>query len=616
MTVTGRLGNILKSYAALVKQMEESGGVLAYSDSAAIIASTPTTSNVLAMDTSTGDYYYWDGTEWKKATFQTSEELRKLRNISSNILESINILSMASNTIGGSVNDLYDEVNDLQELNKILSTTVERRSSNLLMSVSLLSNTLENLVLKIDDSYIDNGSFNDDRLNLLMLTSQLLNRLKGLEDFDPASVLTKADVASIGGGNLESLSGSFALPKPSSIVHIDLTADSVPGAKEDAPVNATVVITADGAVFSSKCQISVQGATSASYPKKNLNMDLFTSDFSDSVELKIGDILPHDTWVYKANWVDATQVRNLSSYRLWQQFQEARSGWPKFDIDNTYVGKSGKDGFPTGATACPVGYPCVTYINGEFYGIGTIAVGKKRKNYNLAKNNPTQIQVDIGNWFDISKFSDNYTTNAELKAPSKPTDATVSALAGWDSFASMSPMDFASNIGTYTDKNNLIDFYLFTTLIAAADLVNPGEDNLIKNLQFVTWDGTKFFFMPYDLDTVVGNNWAGGYSYAPADHIPWCVGSFWENVRAVYGDAIKSRYKDLRDKGVIDNGNIYSLVTEIMNKYSADLFSAEVKKWSATNPALPFISNNGREQIINWYSARIAALDTYFTYTA
>lgn len=122
--------------------------------------------------------------------------------------------------------------------------------------------------------------------------------------------------------------------------------------------------------------------------------------------------------------------------------------------------------------------------------------------------------------------------------------------------------------------------------------------------------------MPYDLDTVVGNNWAGGYSYAPADHIPWCVGSFWENVRAVYGDAIKSRYKDLRDKGVIDNGNIYSLVTEIMNKYSADLFSAEVKKWSATNPALPFISNNGREQIINWYSARIAALDTYFTYTA
>ena len=616
LSVTGRLGTLLKSYAALVKQMEESGGVLAFSDYDTLIATTPDTNNVLAMDAATGDYYYWTNSEWKKATYQTNEELRNLRNNSSDFLEAINILSRASAIIGNAVNDLNDSVTALQSENKDISSEAEKRQSDFLTSIFVLSKTMQNLAIKIEAEYVDKLDFSGDRLNLLMLTSQLLTRLQGLDSFDPATVLTKADVADIGGGNNQSLTGSFALPKPTSIVHIDLTADSIPGAKEDPPVNATVVLTVDGAVYSGKCQISVQGATSAAYPKKNLNMDLTTSDFSDSVELKIGDILPHDTWVFKANWVDATQVRNLSSYRLWQQFQGARSGWPKFDIDNTYVGKLGEDGFPTGATACPVGYPCVTYINGAFYGIGTIAVGKKRKNYNLPKNKPTQIQVDIGNWFDISKFSDNYTTNAELKAPSKPTDATVAALQKWDAFAAMSSADFTTHINTYTDKNNLIDFYLFVTLIAAADLVDPGNDNLIKNFQFVTWNGVKFFFMPYDLDTVVGNNWAGGYSYAPTDNIPWCVGSFWDNVRTAYGTAIKARYKDLRDKGVISNDNIYNLVTDIQNKYSADLFSAEVKKWTATDPALPFVSSNGREQILNWYSARIAALDTYFAYTA
>lgn len=607
---------IEQEWEAFKTAYQDNGGVLAFANSGTLTAYTPSVSNVLAQATDTGIYYYWDGSAWNKAKFQPNSNLRDLRNISSNMLEAISILTKTTGDIGDSVNTLNTDVSVLQATSKTLTTNLERRSSDLLTSIAVLANTLESLTMSIDTSYVGVTAFDNDRLNLLMLTSQLLNKLQGLDSFDPASVLTKADVADIGGGNNQSLTGSFALPEPSSIVHIDLTADSIPGSKTDDPVNATVVLTVDGAVYSGKCQISVQGATSAAYPKKNLNMDLTTSDFSDSVDLKIGDILPHDTWVFKANWVDATQVRNLSSYRLWQQFQAARSGWPKFDIDNTYVGKLGADGFPTGATACPVGYPCVTYINGEFYGIGTIAVGKKRKNYNLPKNKPTQIQVDIGNWFDISKFSDNYTTNAELKAPSKPTDATVASLKGWDNFASMAQSDFASNISKYTDKNNLIDFYLFTTLIGAADLINPGNDNLVKNFQFVTWDGTKFFFMPYDLDTVVGNNWAGGYSYGPTDRIPWCVGSFWDNVRAVYGDAIKARYTVLRNKGVIDNDNIYNLVTDIQNKYSADLFNAEVAKWSTTNPALPFVSSNGREQILNWYSARIAALDTYFTYTA
>ncbi|MGK6640611.1 hypothetical protein ACKVB0_026955 [Klebsiella pneumoniae] len=64
---------------------------------------------------------------------------------------------------------------------------------------------------------------------------------------------------------------------------------------------------------------------------------------------------------------------------------DSRRGWPKRDIDNCYVGKVGPDGLPTGARAHPIGYPAVLYVNDAFYGIGTLAVGKKKENYNILK---------------------------------------------------------------------------------------------------------------------------------------------------------------------------------------------------------------------------------------
>ncbi|MGK2425324.1 CotH kinase family protein, partial [Klebsiella pneumoniae] len=88
-------------------------------------------------------------------------------------------------------------------------------------------------------------------------------------------------------------------------------------------------------------------------------------------------------WVFKANWIDHTNLRNLMSYHLWERMMASRDGWPKRDIDNYYVGKTGLDEMDTRATGYPVGYPCVMYINGDFYGTGALAIGKKKENYNI-----------------------------------------------------------------------------------------------------------------------------------------------------------------------------------------------------------------------------------------
>ncbi|WP_130940481.1 CotH kinase family protein [Klebsiella pneumoniae] len=522
----------------------------------------------------------------------------------------------ALSVIDNAVNNCGLNIADAVKNYDLITNASEKRASEIYTAIAVVVNTLENLSILLDKNYTTIPSMNEDRLNLLMLSSRLLQILEGLDGFDPNAVLTRADIDEVGGGEYETIAGIFSYPEPTSLVTIDLTADKIPASKAEGDVNATAVITLDGSVFSSRCKISVQGASSASYPKKNLNLEFFDKTFDNNIELKIGGLRPHDTWVYKANWVDSTQCRNLMCYRLWQAFQASRSGYPKYDIDATYVGKKGMDGFPTGATAVPAGYPCVMHINGEFYGIGTFLIGKKRDNYNLKKDSPLQIQLDISQWILLNSMSTNYqdANLLEFKAPKTVTAETVAALSSWDAFAGAGITDFAAQVDKKLDKQNLIDFYLFVTFISAADLIHNSSDNLIKNVQLVTWNGTKWFFMPYDLDTVFGNNWAGGYSYKPAENLPWCVGSFWDNVRTVYGNDIAARYKELRDKKIISVDWVYDMSTHIQMRYPAGAYKNELAKWSVTTPALPYFSNNGRDQLVTWAKARIAAMDTYFNY--
>ncbi|MDQ5603943.1 spore coat protein CotH, partial [Klebsiella pneumoniae] len=81
------------------------------------------------------------------------------------------------------------------------------------------------------------------------------------------------------------------------------------------------------------------------YAKKNLSFDLFSDDTrEEEVKLAIGDVLPHETWVYKANWIDTTHVRNTMSYSLWEQVVQSRKTWPKREVESVFVGKFGEDG--------------------------------------------------------------------------------------------------------------------------------------------------------------------------------------------------------------------------------------------------------------------------------
>ena len=409
------------------------------------------------------------------------------------------------------------------------------------------------------------------------------------------------------------------VPRPGRIVRLDFyTEDTLPTQKNESnPILAYGKIRAnfDGVEIYKYATLEVQGASSAIYPKKNWTIAFFKdAEYSKEYEFRIGNLVPHSEYVFKANWIDATHCRNIVSNRLWEQFIQARSGYPKrecevaFDATDTDV----MHRIDTGALCHVEGFPCVLYINGEFYGIGDFNIGKKRANYNLNKSSATQVQMQAEQHIDFLNFEKS-TTKWEIRNPKNGTFNSVEPIvAPW--FASNDPTDadFKTNFPTTHDLQNAIDYLIFIEMLYADDCVD-------KNFQLTTWDGEKFYLLPYDLDTTFNLWWDGSKYTDPSDpsvvhstnNVTQSAMDFWDGFLDAYQTEIATRYSELKAKGVISVDNIYNLCTELTRKYGKDLFQKEQTKW----PTIPSNTqiHTSVPQILDWVEERITWMDSHFT---
>lgn len=518
-----------------------------------------------------------------------------LQNLIDGNTSAISSTSLGLQTVVTLISDITNIVNiNYSEYEKTSVKTLDNENS-----VTALSVAIQTLVFAFNEyvSSTDDYFSEEKKLERLFLVEQLIAEFASSNSESGSSALIKVENA-------------IVFEKPNNIIRIDFSGDLIPAGKGTVK-KSEVTLTIDGAVYKTFGTYEVQGNGSVQYPKKNLTFGFFTDDsYVNSQTIKIGAVIPHDEWVFKANYIDSTHVRQMSSYMLWSQVMQSRDLWPQRDIDNSYAGKIGLDAIDTGALGHPIGYPCVVYFNGDYYGIGTFQIGKKRANYNIPKNSPKMIQAEPdGQNIDITDW-----TNAaiEIKAPSKPNTDTAAAFLAWDTFAQSSQADFTANIATYTNKQNIIDYYLLVQFLAATDCVGA-------NFNFVTWDGTRWYFMPYDLDSVYGLEVTGtvilntvNQSMTEFSRPRQQSKDFWKKVEIAYATDINKRYAQLRNQQIFSVKNILKNIRELNDKYTADLFKAEYAKW----PALPSLNITNTEQIATWVKARLVYLDSKFSYTA
>lgn len=401
---------------------------------------------------------------------------------------------------------------------------------------------------------------------------------------------------------------NYIFGKPSGLIEINYETTQLPlPTAKGTVLQGQITINIDGQILKCYSTLEVQGSGSTAYPKKNWTFALYSdSALSQQINLSIGNTLLQQEWVFKANYTDKAQVRNLLNYNLWTKFLNARTGnFPVKDIDFSYLGLTG-DVVQTNAISYPTGFNCVLNINGSFYGIGQLMIGKKCENYNIPKNSPKKILIGLGG---IAGFRTDTLLDGtyELRAPSSVTAVTTACLNAWQTFAQSTQTSFTANKAMYFHTANIVDFYIYSQFTG-------NIDGITNNTHMCTWDGTKWFFLPYDMDLTfkdfrMNADETNVFSYANNNL------EFWNKVRTAFKTEISVRWNELKAAGITTVPAMRQMYLDITNQFTQPLHVAELALYPNREITTPYgseISTFNLQAFSDWVARRIAYCDSEF----
>lgn len=339
--------------------------------------------------------------------------------------------------------------------------------------------------------------------------------------------------------------------------------------------------------LSGTCTCKWQGSSSIAYPKKN-----YTIKFDEAFEAVEG-WGAEKKYCFKANYIDHTHARNLVSAKLWGRVVKSRDG-----VDErltALVNGGAVDGFP-----------CVVMLNGEFHGLYTWNIPKDGWMYGMEDSaTETQAILCAGNSSQCTSFKALFTgTEFDVEYVSDEDSAdwvTTSFNRLIQACIDSDGTDLDTTVAQYLDWNSAIDYYIFTCLLR-------GQDMTVKNYLMVTYDGVKWFFGGYDMDSTFGLYWNGkSFDAANSGTMPAYYASIhrvMELIKTYKKDALKARYAQLR-AGVMSEDNVSTLFGNFIAGIPTPLLVDDVRKW----PTIPSTSASNLAQITSWYSRRVKAVD-------
>lgn len=399
---------------------------------------------------------------------------------------------------------------------------------------------------------------------------------------------------------LDNLDGTIqeALDEFSKSDNFDATAYGLPVLRI---TGNTAAMTKDNAVdleysygtLSGPCTMKWQGSSSIKWPKKN-----YTIKFEDEVAIR-------DEWgaqkkyCLKANYIDFSHARNLVNAKLWGQVVKSRKN--ANTKLNVLVNAGAVDGFPI-----------VMFINDEYQGIYTFNIPKDGWMFGM-KDGANEAIVCAGGADDTSAvrlkkadvvldtdFDLEYVPDENNTAWVKTSlDNMIAAL----NDSNISGID--ATLEQYLDWDSAIDYIIFTVL-------QNGFDGLFKNYILATYNGVKWFFSAYDMDSTHGLHWDGTFFYRVNEAYGnrASIGEFckanraFELVKLYKKDVLKARYSELR-ADILSEDNVVTTFANFIGKIPKALYDKECTIWKG----LPSTSTNNLQQIADFYRRKCAVID-------
>lgn len=351
-----------------------------------------------------------------------------------------------------------------------------------------------------------------------------------------------------------------------------------------------------GGFFRKRALLNVQGGWSLKYPKRNFACQFCDDEWKGETtpDIRIGDWVWQDEFHFKAFYTDFSRGLGEVGYKLFHKMVADRP---------PYWERGGHD-IPSKRARClPDGFPCAVYLEGQFHGVYAWQLKKSRRNMNMEKTNELHIHLD-GNlnnrtlfrgtvtWsqFDIRHPKDPYLTERTKEAIRQLSQyhAQLTALeaSGADSLAMKRALEERFDVAS------LLDYDVFHQFVCNCD-------GSLKNWQWFTYDGHKWFVAPYDLDQTFGVNLYGVVRPAVWRHDPLTEGPFYW-VERYYQPELRQRYATLRQGGALTAESIVPLMQDWCERVGEDMYRQERTRWPDSPCYGEAICNAGWQPSLRW----------------
>lgn len=442
-----------------------------------------------------------------------------------------------------------------------------------------------------------------------------------------------------------------------------------------------------GNYFKKRIILNAQGNSSMGMPKKNGAIDLCNDEWigDDTFSIKFGDWVSQDSFHIKGYYADYFIGIGAVGYSLFKDIINTRGiynnrDWKRYLLPsleaigtNSQATANLNDNITISndATCFPQGFPSIVFLDGKFYGIYSWQIKKHRDNYQMKKDNYSEIHLDgmisydtlfnlngnldwdiitskkaapsggtdgfeirnpkkliciDGKKYDadthnveiIGENSEKYdSTNADMVNTAKVKTSIINLSKYIPTLQSMvdggrSNEDIRAKIEEYFDTISIIDYCIFGDLTYNAD-------GYRKNWQWITYNGSKWLVEPYDLDSIFGwNTWGSPSPSEGQLGTNMTIPTGW--VLKYYSNELQARYKELRDKKIIDADNIIKkLQDDWIERIGSENYKEDHNKWpynkaTYSAAATEYTRKDSIYRVYNWITQRITKCDTLYDY--
>ena len=345
----------------------------------------------------------------------------------------------------------------------------------------------------------------------------------------------------------------------------------------------------NGTVKTGSCTMKWQGSSSLAWDKKN-----YTIKFDNAFEVVDG-WGSQKKYCLKANWIDHSHSRNVVCAKLWGLVRKNRSNL-----------NSKLKNLPNAGAID--GFPVIIMLNNEFHGLYSFNIPKDAWMFGMGSGTKEAI-VTADNQATDTAFRGETLLDAE-GLELEYNSSGFSATAVKDSFNNLINAcinsyggDLDTEVAKYLDWESAIDYYIFCVIIKGGDMIQ-------KNAIYATFDGVKWYFSAYDMDTTFGLAFDGSALDRAVSNVTFVEAAeshrVFELIKRFKTNELKARYQALRENALSE-----TRICQYFENYAWDISSPilieEVKKW----PSVRGSAVNGIDQICRWLRQRLEVTDKW-----